>query len=135
MPYMNYYTLWDKSYQYEMYKARNHHQKYNKHHRQYRVLTEDSGKVKPLEIPRKYAMEMLCDWRGTGRVFSKTPEQLERYNLNPRSEVYDWYYVNKDKMILHEQTRIEIEQFLEMELVDPDTAPDFADDLFDTIKH
>ncbi len=73
-----------------------HHQKLGKHHWQYWVLQEDVGKTKLLEIPTKYIMEMVADWKGAGRA-QGTPD------------VKGWYKRNKDKMQLHPESRNKIE--------------------------
>ena len=69
------------------------HQRRNKHHHQYWVLREDSGNVFAIEMPVKYATEMVCDWIGAGKA------------INGKNDVVSWYEKNKDKMILHENTR------------------------------
>lgn len=77
--------------------AWNHHQKVNKHHWQYWLLLEDSGNVKPLDMPLRYRQEMLADWRGASRAITgadNTPA---------------WYEKNKGKMQLHPQTRAWVE--------------------------
>ena len=82
-------------------RAWNHHQKINPHHWQYWILLEDEGATKLLEIPDKYRREMLADWIGAGRA------------INGRIEVREWYYKNKYKIQLHENTRLWIEEMLE----------------------
>jgi hypothetical protein len=110
--YMRWFSLSNKSIEKEFNMAWNHHIKRNKHHRQYRVLIEDSGAIKPIQMPKRYVEEMLCDWWGVGRAFAKTKEELMRYDYCPRSEVYNWYHKNKDNMKLHEKTRRHVEIFL-----------------------
>lgn len=91
--------------------ARNHHLKNNKHHWQYRVLLNDDGTVRPLQMPWDYMIEMLCDWRGVGRAFMK-PENRYKYDVAPWHEVSNWYEKNKNKMQLHDNTRHHVEEFL-----------------------
>jgi hypothetical protein len=75
------------------------HQKRAKHHWQYWIVPEyDSQKA--LEIPRRFALEMIADWRGAGRAQNK-PDTLA------------WYIQNKDKMVLHPNTRKFIENEIE----------------------
>lgn len=71
--------------------AWNHHQKSNKHHWQYWVLTTDSDepRTKALPIPEKYCREMVADWVGAGIA------------ITGRMEVGEWYSKNKNKMIIH----------------------------------
>lgn len=80
--------------------AWNHHQKHAKHHWQYWLLTWDGGNHEPLKIPEKYIREMVADWYGAGRA------------IKGRWEVLEWYKRSKDKMILNEESRKEIEQLL-----------------------
>jgi hypothetical protein len=80
--------------------AWNHHQKRNPHHWQYWLLQNDDGTTKVLEMPLRCCKEMLADWRGAGMAISgkdNTPQ---------------WYTKNRDKMILHPDTR----QLVECEL-------------------
>ena len=72
----------------------------NPHHHQYWLLTNDSDGIYPLEMPQKYGLEMLADWRGAGLA------------INGRDEVIEWYGKNKDKMQLHENTRKSIKRVL-----------------------
>ena len=75
------------------------HQKRNRHHWQWWVLPEDNGGEKVLEMPLDERVEMLCDWRGTGRA-QGTPN-------TPK-----WYLANREKMRLGSDTRGWIEQEL-----------------------
>jgi len=52
-----------------------------------------------LPMPHKYILEMVADWRGAGRAYG-----------NPDTQ--NWYRLNKDKMILHQDTRREVEELL-----------------------
>lgn len=74
------------------------HQKRNKHHWQWWILPEDEGRIKILDMPLKYRKEMLCDWRGAGRA--------QGFGDNTK----EWYEKNKDKMLLHKDTREWIEK-------------------------
>lgn len=74
------------------------HQHRNPHHWQHWILRQDDGEVKVLEMPEKYALEMLCDWEGAGLAITGTKE-------------YDqWYLRNKDSIQLHPKTRDLIER-------------------------
>lgn len=75
------------------------HQKRNKHHWQWWILPEDDGGFKVLEIPNRYKLEMLADWRGAGKA-QGTPNTLV------------WYAKNKNKIKLGNNTR----QWIENEL-------------------
>ena len=80
--------------------AWNHHQKRNKHHYQYYILQEDSGDVKVLKIPVKYVKEMVADWMGAGKA------------ITGKWEVKEWYKKNKNKMVMHNESRHLVEQIL-----------------------
>lgn len=77
--------------------AWNHHQKRNPHHWQYWILLEDSGAVKPLNMPLRYRKEMLADWRGASIA------------INGKDNTREWYRANRDKMQLHPDTRAWVE--------------------------
>ena len=78
------------------------HQKRNKHHWQYWILREDNGETKVIKMPLKYVKEMLADWIGAGIA------------ITGKREVKTWYLKNKEKMILHKETREWIERLLEV---------------------
>ena len=82
--------------------AWNHHQKNNKHHWQYWVLINDSDdpKMRSLPIPETYIREMVADWTGAGMA------------ITGRMEVGEWYSKNKEKMILHDETRHRVEELI-----------------------
>jgi len=46
-----------------------HHRGRNKHHYEYWVDYLDQG-GKPIEMPRKYAIELICDWIAAGKTYS-----------------------------------------------------------------
>ena len=75
------------------------HQKRNKHHWQWWVLPEDEGGLKILDIPSKYCLEMIADWRGAGCA-QGTPDTLT------------WYGKHKAKMQLSLEARSLIENEL-----------------------
>jgi len=75
------------------------HQKRNKHHWQWWILPRDEDGVMIMEIPKKYILEMVCDWKGAGKA-QGTPNTIA------------WYEKNKDKMQLHPDTRMYVEELL-----------------------
>ena len=85
-----------------------HHQKRNKHHWQYWMLTNDDflkGKVnivKPIYMPRKYEKEMLADWRGASHAYTGGDNPL------------DWYMERRERFgwVLHPATVLWIEEQL-----------------------
>lgn len=76
------------------------HQHRNPHHWQYWLLREDKGATKVLQMPQKYMLEMLADWVGAGRA------------IKGKIEVKKWYQSNRGEIVLHSQTRREIEWLL-----------------------
>lgn len=75
--------------------AWNHHQKRNRHHWQYWMLTNNSDEPQTicLDMPRKYRKEMLADWQGAGRAYG-----------NP--DTAGWYKEHYDKIKVNGLVRI-----------------------------
>lgn len=80
--------------------ATHHHFRYGPHHWQHWVLVDDQGQQQVLEMPERFAREMLADWRGVG------------YAKHGYDDSLSFYSENRDKIILHPSTR----QFVEREL-------------------
>lgn len=76
------------------------HQHRNPHHWQSWLLRMDRGDVVAIQMPKKYAYEMVADWMGAGRAISG------------RWECAEWYEKNKDKIILHSGTKATVEYIL-----------------------
>jgi Family of unknown function (DUF5662) len=68
------------------------HQHKNKHHWEYWVVDPSSKQALPM--PRKYLIEMVCDWRSFSRKWGK--------------KVKDSHIDLTDKIILHPETRKEL---------------------------
>jgi len=85
----------------EFAKAWNSHQKRNKHHYQYWLLTWDNGKTEPLEMEDCYIREMVADWFGAGKA------------ITGKWDAKNWYNANKHKMMLHENTTLRVKELLE----------------------
>jgi len=104
IPYARTFYKSDGSKQYiesdEFAKAWNHHQKRNKHHWQYWLLTWDRGEEVILYMPTNYAQEMIADWIGAGKAITGKDNPLQ------------WYGENKHKIKLHSYTRDYIEIIL-----------------------
>lgn len=82
--------------------AWNHHQKRNKHHWQFHILTMDNEEDnEALEMPDEYLYEMLADWRGASRA----------QGMNNTTDVTEWYLKRRErfKKVLHPKTRRSIE--------------------------
>lgn len=92
-------AAWKEDRQRAFDRAWNAHQKRNRHHHQYWLLTFDDGGTKALEMPETDVREMVADWVGAGRALGKPDTRA-------------WYAANKDKMQLHPTTRQLVEQLL-----------------------
>jgi len=71
----------------------------NPHHWQFWLLQEDSGSVKLLPVPRKYLIEMGCDWIGAGKA------------ITGKDNLKTWYIQNKEKIQLNELSKQFIEKY------------------------
>lgn len=76
-----------------------HHIHMNKHHFQWWVRIGKDGKLKPMKMPKRYALEMVADWVGAGMA------QGQR----DRKNVWEWYIANQDSIVLHPVTRVMVE--------------------------
>ena len=94
-----------------------HHQHHNPHHWQYWILKEDDGpvvsndtmRVKAIDIPDRYIMEMLCDWWSfSWKKYKASHNKQDLY------EVFEWYDSHKDGMILHPDTLTKVTKMLEL---------------------
>jgi len=78
----------------------------NKHHWQNWINIQDGGTQVILEMPKKYTVEMVCDWIGAGRAQGY-------YNpKKPMEEVYNWWIDNSREVVLHPHTRRYVEFLL-----------------------
>ena len=59
----------------------------------------DEPQIRPLDMPFKYIIEMLCDWQSAGEHYGNT--------------AYEWYNRQKDKMILSDYTRSIVEKYID----------------------
>lgn len=61
-----------------------HHKGINKHHWEWWTDFDKNGRVITNKIPKKYVIEMICDWIGAGKAYSKErwteKEPLEYFN-------------------------------------------------------
>ncbi len=75
-----------------------HHKGRNKHHYEYWQDNFDGG-GEPIQIPFKYALEMVCDYLGAGKAYHGK-------NFTPDKEL-DWWNGKKSKpLAMHPQTKI-----------------------------
>jgi len=105
--YANTFYKFDGSKQYKETPAFNRswllHQHRNPHHWQHWVLRQDNGPDIPIKMPDRYALEMVADWMGAGRA------------ITGKWECAEWYEKNKDKIVLHDDTRWLVEHTLQWE--------------------
>ena len=73
------------------------HQKRNKHHWQWWILSLDDGGNKIIMMKHKYIKEMMCDWQGSSMAQGHGKDTKK------------WYMKNKNNMILSPVTRTRIE--------------------------
>lgn len=89
------YNTGDSDFNYALLK----HLRKNDHHWEYYVLCQGEDGIITFEMPSKQIKEMICDWKGANRAQKK-------------SGIVPWYLANKDKLILHPDTRKIIEIYL-----------------------
>lgn len=82
--------------------AWNEHQKRNKHHWQYWLITWDRGNTEPLPMPYDCIYEMVADWMGAGRA------------ITGKWEAKEWFEKNRHVIQLHADTRLEVEKILKL---------------------
>lgn len=91
---------------YDFDRAWNHHWRYGTHHWQAHLKINTDGTVEAIPMPKKDRLEMVADWCGAGRsINGHGPEEVGK-------ETRNWYNANKDKMILHPETRLWVENYL-----------------------
>ena len=81
-------------------KAWLHHKGHNKHHWEYWTDFDDNGKIIANKIPNKYLIEMVCDWVGAGKVYSKDAWSQET--------PLDYYYKVRKGRHFHPETEEEL---------------------------
>lgn len=83
----------------EMRKARLGHLR-QKHHWQAWVIIRSNKRLEPIEIPKRYILEMVADWMSIGKILYG--------NENP----VKWWHSCKSKMVFHPKTATLIESIL-----------------------
>jgi len=76
------------------------HKSRNKHHWEYWVTIRVGVPTEILEMPAKYMSEMICGWIAAGKIHANT------------TNIESWYNANKDRIILHENTRVWVEDYI-----------------------
>ena len=80
-----------------------HHKGHNKHHWEYWCdYNNDTGEVFPHRIPYKYVVEMVCDWIGAGKVYSKEKwTQAEPLNYYNKARSGRHFHPDTEAMIVY----------------------------------
>lgn len=87
-----------------------HHKSRNKHHFEFwldysdRDYVEKGEKISAIEMPPKYLVEMFCDRIAASKVYNG--------NQYKNSDPYDYYKMREDRMIIHDNTKKELEKML-----------------------
>jgi len=79
------------------------HQNRAPHHWNFWVLVNDwdDPQVSGIEMPYKYILEMIADWRGAGKA-------------QGNNDTRGWYLKNRSRQIMHENTRYTLEMLLHL---------------------
>ena len=85
-----------------------HHKGHNPHHWEYWIDNIGTKENKPIKIPYKYVIEMICDWLGAGIVYSKQQVNFDK----PYAEPLEYYNKHLKERIFHEETQKLIEYYL-----------------------
>jgi hypothetical protein len=75
----------------------------NDHHWQFWLLKKDEGEFDALPMPQRARLEMVCDWRGAGAAQGQKGGWFQ---------TQDWWRHNRDRIVLHPETRQWVEDFL-----------------------
>lgn len=76
-------------------KAWLHHKGRNQHHYEYWIDNADCG-GKPIKMPYKYALELVCDYIGAGKAYMK-----ENFSYNNE---YLWWMKRRENIAMHPDT-------------------------------
>ena len=83
-----------------------HHKGCNPHHWEYWIDFGSYGEIIADRIPKKYVIEMLCDWIGAGKVYAKG-----KWSQN---DPLDYYNKVRAGRYFHPETEQVIVRFLEL---------------------
>ena len=83
-----------------------HHKGCNPHHWEYWIDFGNQGQIIADRIPKKYVIEMLCDWIGAGKVYAK--------GKWTQSDPLDYYNKVRAGRYFHPETEQVIVRFLEL---------------------
>lgn len=81
-----------------------HHKGRNKHHYEYFIDNLDNGGT-PIQMPFKYAVELICDYLGAGRAYYGSSFSYQKE--------WKWWLNKREKpLLMHEQTKSFIDKVL-----------------------
>ena len=83
-----------------------HHMGHNPHHWEYWIDYGSNGEIIANRIPKRYVVEMLCDWIGAGKVYSKG-----KWSQN---DPLNYYNKVRAGRYFHPETEQVIVRFLEL---------------------
>lgn len=83
-----------------------HHMGHNPHHWEYWIDYGSNGEIIANRIPKKYVVEMLCDWIGAGKVYAKG-----KWSQN---DPLNYYNKIRAGRYFHPETEQVIVRFLEL---------------------
>lgn len=87
-------------------KAWLHHKGHNKHHAEYWQDIRPNGKTEPIDMPRKYLAEMICDRVAASKIYLK-----ENYT---NDAPWNYYDSHRDENQFSTNTRQDLIYFLQM---------------------
>ena len=88
-------------------KAWLHHKGHNKHHWEYWTDFADDGSIIANKIPINYVVEMVCDWIGAGKAYTKDKwTQHEPLNYYVKVRKGRHFHPDTEKLILEFLTLI-----------------------------
>lgn len=85
----------------EYFRAVAHHKRTNRHHPEHWLFIDKDAKIFAIPMDEDSIFEMICDWRGAGMVRGTKYSYLR------------WYWLNRDKILLHDTTRAIVEGVLQ----------------------
>jgi len=85
----------------------------NPHHWQYWNTPHDDGRITALEMPERFGIEMICDWRGVSLA------------VHGEDRSRSWYKKNYHDMTLHPVTRAWVDMI--MDVMPEEATPEFTE--------
>jgi hypothetical protein len=82
----------------EFFRAMLLHRHRNPHHWQHWILLKDDGEILPLAMDDAALLEMFCDWRASARARG--------------GDVREWWSSNQAVVLLHPDTRAQLEELI-----------------------